>query len=135
MNTSYFWGIAALLFGLIEVMIPGLVSVWFAVGALGALLVTFVTDNLYVQFFTFLILSIISLVTLRKMAGKISKNPTNDFGRVIGKEVKIKGIDGNGNYKVYLDGKEWSGKSENKFEIGEIAKVISIDGVKLVLGR
>ena len=49
--------------------------------------------------------------------------------------MEIKDIDEKGNYILYLDGKHWLGKSEVPLNVGDKAKILKIEGIKLVLER
>ena len=64
MNMTIFWLIAFILFVVGEAVTVGLVSIWFAVGSLGALLTAALGGGLWLQIAVFLILSALSLMLL-----------------------------------------------------------------------
>ena len=49
--------------------------------------------------------------------------------------MRFKEIDERGNYIIYLDGKHWLGKSETLLNVGDKAKILKIEGIKLVLEK
>lgn len=135
-----FWTIAMIAFVVIEAAVPGLVSIWFAIGSLGALVAAMLKAPLWLQITMFFAVSILSLIATRPLAKKYVNakvTPTN-ADAVIGKECvitsKVDNIMGTGSGKV--DGKEWTVRSEDDkviLEKGSHAKVKSIEGVKLIV--
>ncbi len=95
-------------FGLIEAMTLGIVSIWFAIGALVAMLVAFIIDSFMIQLLVFLTVSLILVATTRKVAMdklKIGRIKTN-IDELIGKEAMvIKDIEPYMAGEVKLDGK------------------------------
>ena len=66
------WLIAFVVLLIVEGIIPGLVSIWFAAGALAALLVSLYVDIIWVQGLVFLVVSLALLVLTRPLAKKLS---------------------------------------------------------------
>ena len=64
------WLGAFVIFLAIETGTLGLVSIWFAAGALGALLVAWLGGWLWLQVVVFLVVSCVSLASLRPLANK-----------------------------------------------------------------
>ena len=60
-----FWLAALILFGVGEAATVGLTSIWFALGSLGALIVSSLGFGFWPQFITFVVLSAISMALLR----------------------------------------------------------------------
>ena len=86
MFPSAFWLIALIVFSVIEGVTVGLASIWFAIGALGALIVAVLGGHIFLQVVVFLALSAAALALIRPLAVKILKprhDPTN-ADRVIG---------------------------------------------------
>lgn len=87
---TWLWLLVAVTFGLIEAMTLGIVSIWFAIGALGAMLVAFIIDSFMIQLLVFLAVSLILVATTRKVAMdklKIGRIKTN-IDELIGKDRK-----------------------------------------------
>ena len=143
-STISVWGwlavmICALVF---EAVIPGLISIWFAFGAVAALVAAALGASFNVQIGLFLTVSALSLVLTRPLAMKyVNKKvqPTN-ADRVIGKEAivteEINTIEGTGRVKAF--GQDWAACPEpltDTFVEGELVRILRIDGVKLVVSK
>ena len=63
----YIWFTIALVLGIIEISTCNLVSIWFVISALVAMLTTFITDSLYIQIAVFVILGIVLIPISKKL--------------------------------------------------------------------
>ncbi len=136
---SIYWIILFLVLLFIELATINLVSIWFAIGALGAFLTSFFTDSILVQLLIFVVISIVSLfVTLpivKKIKSKENIIPTN-LDRIIGNEVEvIKEIKPNHYGEVEVFGTIWTAASKDVLKVGEKARILKMDGVKLIVER
>ena len=131
------WLVLLILFAIVEGVSVGLVSIWFAAGALVALLTTFFTANIWIQITLFLLVSLITMVILRPLARKYvfpTVVPTN-ADRVIGHEAvvteDIDNLSAKGIAVVF--GVAWTARSETGAPIpsGTTVIVKRIEGVKL----
>lgn len=134
---SVIWLVLLIVFAVIEAATVGLVSLWFAVGALVALLSTFFTANIWLQIGIFLAVSALALALVRPLAERIlipRRVPTN-ANRAIGQEAEVIEIINNlkatGAVKVL--GVTWTARStdESVIPVGKTVKVDRIEGVKL----
>lgn len=135
----YLWLVLMIVFLVLEALTVQMMSIWLAVGSLGALIAALCHAPYNVQAFVFLAVSALCLVATRPLVKKISKKhiqPTN-ADRCIGETAvvteKIDNIAAKG--QVNVKGAVWTARSE-KGEIipeGEIVKVLFIDGVKLIV--
>lgn len=132
------WFIAFLVLIGIEIATIGLVSIWFALGALAALIVSFFVDSLVVQLAVFIIVSIIALIITRPLIKKFKVSevvPTNS-DMVIGKVGDVtKKIEKNHYGEVKIFGNTWTAYSDGDIDVGNQVKVIRIDGVKLFVQK
>ncbi len=141
MINSILWTLAMIVFLGIEAMTAALVSIWFAGGALAALIADLCGAGLSVQVFVFLVVSLFCVALLRAAAIKKFKRNVHqtNLDRLIGKTVLITQdvdpVSGQGIAKI--NDVEWKVKNEDGIRIpaGEYAKVIDIDGVKLVVTK
>lgn len=138
---AVFWIIAIMAFLLIEASTAVLVSIWFAGGALVALIASLFGAGAKVQIFLFLLVSVLCIALLRKIAIKNvhgAKRQTNLDG-IIGKQVVItEAVDGkNLKGSTKINDVEWKVKSENgeDIEVGEVVTVTDIEGVKLIVKK
>ena len=128
------WFIAFVILLVIELATVNLVTIWFAIGAVAAIITTIFTDSILIQSIVFIVVSVIALLITKPLIKKFKKfevEPTNS-DRVIGKVGDVtKKIEKNkyGEVKVY--GNTWTASSKDVIEVGERVKVLSIDGVKL----
>ena len=91
MSMTTFWIIAMVVFLVIEAVTVGIVSVWFAIGALFAMVTAMLGANLWVQITVFLVVSAIALYFTRPLVKKFVNNkvePTN-ADMLIGKECRV----------------------------------------------
>ena len=134
------WLAALILFGIGEAVTVGLTSIWFALGSLGALIVSALGFGFWPQFIVFVILSAVSMALIRPIAKKILAPhyaPTN-ADRVVGTTglvtEEIDNIEGKG--QVNLSGQVWSARSsqtDGVIPVGREVKVLQIQGVKVIV--
>ncbi len=139
-NTAVFWLAVMIVLLVIEGVVPGLVSVWFAVGALAAMLSALFEAPFWLQTVWFLIVSIASLCLTRPLVKKYvnSKVQPTNADALIGKECivteSIDNIAGEGAVKI--SGQVWTARSTDdsvKIAQGKIVTVKEIRGVKLIV--
>lgn len=130
------WFILFLVLLFLELITINLVSIWFAIGALGALLTASLTNNVVIQVIVFIILSVIALLITKPLVKKLRKRkitPTN-LDRVIGKVgVVTKEISRDSYGEVKVEGNIWTAKSNKKIKKESQVKVLKIEGVKLLV--
>ena len=134
------WAVVLVVSIIVEAATLALVSIWFGVASLFALVLAYYGFSFYVQISVFLIISFLSLylfIGKRDTVFKIKREATNldqvigDVG-VVRKEIKKHdhGI-------VYVQGKEWTAISKNgeAFEVGDEVRIEAIEGIKLVVKK
>ncbi len=134
------WLIAMIVLLIIEGIVPGLVSIWFAIGAFAAMISAILGAPLWLQVLWFFVVSILTLFLTRPFAKKYVNSratPTN-ADMLIGKEcVVTEAIDNVlGTGAVTVDGKVWTARTEEpdgKAETGKVMTVVRIEGVKLIV--
>ncbi len=136
MNTV--WLIVAVAFGIAELMTTSLTLVWFSIGALILMVLSTFIESIIIQIALFAAISITLLVVFTKYFVDKDKNykyNTNLQGieqktGIVKEEIPqyMTGI-------VTLTGEDWTAISENgeKIQVGQLVKVIRIEGVKLVV--
>ena len=137
MTMKIAWLALLILFGVGEAVTVGLTSVWFAVGALGALLCALLGGGLWLQLGVFLALSGLSLALVRPLAKKFltpGYSATN-ADRVIGQEAVVtQAIDNlRAQGQVNIAGQAWTARSQDDTLIpeGALVRVLRIEGVKV----
>lgn len=131
------WVIVMALAAFVEAATPVLVSIWFSVGALVAMLAAYFGASLTIQLLLFVFVSIAALVGARPLAKRFVDPhivPTN-ADRLLGAKAQVtEEIDNEHALgAVYIDGKTWTARSEDGDIIpaGEQVEVIRMEGVKL----
>ncbi|MDO4816536.1 MAG: NfeD family protein [Bacillota bacterium] len=141
MSMTGFWIIAAVFFLVVEGITVGLTSVWFALGALAAMVCALLDAPVWLQIVVFILVSGASLYFTRPIVKKYVNGkvqPTN-ADKIIGTECRvtetIDNISGTG--AVYVDGKTWTARSENDEIIpqGELVTTVRIEGVKVIVNK
>ncbi len=137
--SSSCWLAALIFFAVVEGLTVGLVSIWFAVGAVGGLIASAITQNVWVQIIVFLVVSFAALLVIRPLASRAAKGkqePTN-ADRAIGREgVVTETIDNlKAQGQVSVGGSIWTARTEGEELIpaGDTVKVLRIEGVKLIV--
>ena len=115
MSMSLFWLIAMVLFGVLEAVTVGLTSIWFAVGALAALIAASFEAAVLVQIVIFLVVSFLTLLLVRPLAQRYinDRKEATNADRVIGQEAvviqTINNLKGEG--QVSVSGAVWTASS------------------------
>ena len=135
------WIIFIVAMMIIEASTTNLVSIWFAFGALGAILAKALGGGVTPQILTFVILSGLSLAIAWPFIKKYhnGKKEATNADMLIGKTGVITEDITNDKFagKVNVSGQIWSATSESGEDILEGAKVkiVKITGVKLVVEK
>ena len=133
---AIFWLVMIVVFLLVEASTVTLVSTWFAIGSLAAMLVSLLNGPLWLQTCVFVIVSAICLTALRPLvrrhiAPKLTKT---NVDAVVGSTglvtVAIDNVSAQG--QVKLGAMEWTARSASgePIEEGTLVKVDRIEGVK-----
>ena len=134
-----FWLIIAGLFFIIEIATVGFLIFWLGIGALLAMLTSFITNNLVLQTVVFVVSSAILIPLTKPLVDKfINKKtvPTSSYS-LIGKQgiviADINSLEATGLVKV--NGETWSAKSDSGEPISKDTQieVLAIDGVKVIV--
>lgn len=134
------WTIVLVMAIVIEALTVDLVSIWFALGALVALITETFHVDVTIQIILFAVISIGSVIITRPLAkkylhGNIIKT---NYDRAIGKHCLVTETitpDNKGEVKVM--GTLWLAASLNNelIEAGEYAEVVSIEGAHVVVKK
>ena len=136
------WLIAVALFLLIEFATPALTTIWFAGGALLAMICSLMGGPIWLQCTLFVVGSAVLLFLTRPLAVRLLNKDAvrTNADSLIGKEAvvteKIDNLRSTG--AVQVSGQVWTARSvnpEHVIEKDEIVMVRSIEGVKLIVGK
>ena len=135
------WLGAAVVFGVVEALTAGLVSIWFVAGSAAALIGAFLGAGLGAQVALFVVVSAAALAVTRPLVRRYTAGkavPTN-LDRVLGDSGKVtETIDNeNSSGAVYVDGKTWTARSADGSVIpaGTVVEILRMEGVKLFVKK
>ncbi len=138
LSPVFVWLALMIVFVIAEIITVGLTSIWFAGGALAALLLALAGLSPVVQVVLFFAVSFVLLFFTRPFALKYVKphNVKTNYEDVIGKDVQVsERIDNRaGTGTAIFNGQEWTARSVDEhtvIEAGATAQVAEIRGVKL----
>lgn len=134
------WIILLIVFLVVELITAGLTTIWFAGGALVALILAAIGLNPAWQLAAFFVVSLLLLFFTRPFVMKYIKpgREKTNYEGAIGKQVlvteKIDNLQGTGT--ADLEGLEWTARMNDDretLEKGMLGEVVAVRGVKLIL--
>lgn len=141
-SSAIIWLIAAIILAVVELSTNGLVTIWFAIGALVAMFSAMLGAGIWFQLILFIIVSAVILIAARPLAEKyVNRNITKtNIDAVVGRKLiaktDIDNIKGTG--KVDMDGSTWLAASsidEVVIPAGAEVTVVKVTGAKLIVER
>ena len=136
----WFWLGMAIIFTLIEVFTAGLTTIWFAIGSIPMIFLSFLPIPFLYQVLIMLVISIVLLIFTRPFFVKklnANKEKTN-VDALIGKTALVtKKITKFEKGEVKIDGKIWTAKSvsDEDLEEGTECLLQSIEGVTAIVSK
>lgn len=137
----FVWIAALVFFVIVELVTPQLVSIWFALGSLVALICNLLHTQIWIQGLVFVVVSAVMLIITRPLYNKYfkAKHIKTNTDRLIGTEgIVIEEIDNiNGTGQVKVSGQVWSAKAQDNAVIctDTYVSIVKIEGVKLIVKR
>ena len=134
------WLVILLIAICVEVGTMGLASIWFAGGALIAVISAALSFPVWLQVVLFLVVSLVLLIFTRPVAVKyfnkdrVRTNVESMIGRQAIVVSEIDNLQGIG--QVTVGGQEWSARSENEkqtMDVGTVVEIVAVNGVKLIV--
>lgn len=138
--TVLIWLIIMIIFLIAEAITVGLFTIWFAAGALAAVIVCALGFDILAQIVVFFVVSMVLLIFTRPFAlkyvnpGSIRTNYEDVLDKTVRITERVDNIGGTGT--AVLNGQEWTARSRKDDEIlepGDLAKVVEVRGVKLIV--
>lgn len=138
MSVTLFWTIVLVIAVIVEAITVDLVSVWFALGAVAALISEALGASELIQGILFAVISIVCIIASRPLAKKYLRGNTirTNLDRVIGKHCLVtETITADNKGEVKVMGTLWKATSLNNetIEAGQYAEVVSIEGAHVVV--
>ena len=135
---TIFWLITFLILITIEILTINLVTIWFAIGALTAAIVSCFTTNLFLEFIVFVLISGVCLLFSKPFLSRVEQKPKipTNLDSIIGKIGQVtEEIDPEEVGEVKVAGKRWSAISKERIPKGTCVVIKKITGVKVVVEK
>lgn len=139
--TTIIWIAAIIIFGVVEAVTAGLVSIWFVIGGVGGLITSILGGQIYLQVVVFFIMSIAALFVTRPLVRKwgTARATATNADRVLGSIGRVTETIDNTipQGEVYVDGKRWSARSEDGSVIkpDTLVRITRMEGVRLFVEK
>ena len=133
----YIWLIVAVGLAILEMSTANLVSIWFVISGLIAMITSLFTDNINIQISVFVLIGLILMILTRKIVKKmIPKKEKTNLDRIIGMEgIVTEKITKNHPGEVKVDGKRWTAIADKAIPENSIVKILEINSTKLKVER
>lgn len=140
MSITLIWTIILVVAVIVEAITVDLVSIWFGVGAICALIADALGLSQIIQVIIFAFVSIICIIVTRPLSKKYLRGNTikTNLDRTIGQHCLVtERITADNKGEVKVMGTLWMASSQNNetIEAGEYAEVISIEGAHVVVKK
>lgn len=141
MKAIIFWLCTAIVLGITEAATVSLVCVWFAGGALVALVAAALGAPVWLQFTLFLVVSAALLFALRPIAWKYYRKDgtATNVDAIIGKQaIVVEPVDNlRGTGRVMIGSVDWTARSVDGsvIERDTLVRVLRIEGVKVCVEK
>lgn len=129
-----FWAIVTVTMAILEIIIPGLVTIWFACAGLVLVLISEMVKNSTVEFFIFAVTALL-LVIFTRPALKRWIEVRKKAYEGEGSETVIENITKDGKYEVKFKGVLWTAISPYIFVKGEKVIIDGFEGNKIILKK
>lgn len=139
MNATYMWLLIAAAAFIIEILTVQLLTIWFIVGSVVAMVVAQFTDVMWIQILAFILSSAFTFIMCYPMLKKIitQKHVKTNLDAVVGKTAlvveEINNILGKG--RVIESGVYWTARSvdDGVIKAGTTVRIKEISGAKLIV--
>ena len=134
------WAIFIVATAIIELQTADLVTMWFTIGGIGALIAALCKQNFWIQIAIFLGVSVVAIILTRPLAKKLQQKEIikTNSDKVVGKlAIVTKKIDADEIGEVKIEDRLWRAVNNNglTFEENEKVLVEAISGTKLIVSK
>lgn len=131
-----FWLLMVAVFVAVEMATTALVSIWFVVGSVAALLVSLITVLWWPQWLAFALVSVVSQQLAKPLVAKLraKRAPAMNVDRNVGRVATVLTPVGPGRQgRARLDGVDWNALCASPLAAGESCLVLQVEGTALVV--
>ena len=128
------WLVVILICAFLEAITVNLVTIWFIVSGIVALIASLFTDSLLIQVGIFVLLGVFLLITTRKPLQRMVNvlHERTNFDRILGMTgVVCEEILSGNSGVVKVDGKYWTAYSDTDIPVGSTVNILEINSTKL----
>ena len=133
----YIWLAITITLAIIEMSTVNLVSIWFIISSILAMIISLFTDNIIIQMAIFVLGGTLLLILTKDAIKKILpvKTKTN-IDRIIGmKGIVTEKITKKTPGEVKVDGKRWTAIADETINTDETVEILEINSTKLKVKR
>lgn len=128
------WIVCGVVLAALEILIPGLVVIWFGIAAVVTGLVAFFIPNQYVQFAIFIVLSGALVLLAQRIARRITRPEPEPVGAnrmpgavgIVSQEIKPPEVG-----RIKVAGDEWRAEADAALSVGTRVRVLRVDGTRV----
>ena len=132
---ALFWALLTVSAAVLEIVIPGLVTIWFACSGLLMVFLTGAVNSPVPEFFIFSVISLLLVVFTRPALKKWLEKGKVKAYEGEGSETVIENITEDGKYEVRFKGILWTAISPYIFVKGEKVLIEGFEGNKIILRK
>lgn len=134
------WLVITVLTAVVELITTDLVSIWFTLGGLIALIAYFCNASQFLQIFIFIAVSIICIISIRPLTKKYLRTNivSTNYDRVIGQHgLVLERIDADNRGEVKVLSTQWSASSydNSTLEPGDYCEILAVEGAHLIVKK
>lgn len=134
------WAVFIVVSAIIELQTVDLVSIWFTVGAIGALIAALFKLSIWIQLALFVGIAIIAIICTRPIAKRMQQKEIihTNADRIIGEfAIVTKQITPNEIGEVKIEGRIWRAYCDNNmiFDVDEKVVIEAISGSKVLVAK
>ena len=133
----YLWLTITIILAILEMSTTNLVSIWYIISAIAAMIVSLFTDNIMIQVSIFVLGGTLLLILTKDAIKKIvpQKIKTN-LDRIIDMEgIVTEKITKKTPGEVKVDGKRWTAVADETIPVDATVKILEINSTKLKVKR
>lgn len=139
-HLPWFWLAMAIFMSIMELILPGLTTIWFALGSLVMIPLSLLPIPFVIQIVIFLVISVVLLIFTRPFAVKklkANREKTNVDALIGKKALVVKDISEFEKGEVKIDGIVWTARSDEAVSIkaGEECFLLRVEGATAVVGK
>ena len=133
----YIWLTIAVILAIIEMSTVNLVSIWFIISSIIAMITSLFIDSIVIQVAIFVLVGTLLIILTKDAIKKILPNKTKtNIDRIIGMSgIVTEKITKKTPGEVKVDGKHWTAVAEETINENETVKILEINSTKLKVKR